>query len=50
MKILMVQTFYYYRGGDSTYMLNLSKLLEEEGHEVIPFAMHHPQNLPRFIS
>ncbi len=46
MKILMVQTFYYYRGGDSTYMLNLSKLLEERGHEVVPFAMRHPQNLP----
>ncbi len=42
----MVQTFYYYRGGDSTYMLSLSKLLEEHGHEVIPFAMEHPMNLP----
>jgi glycosyltransferase involved in cell wall biosynthesis len=42
----MVQTFYYYRGGDSTYMLSLSKLLEEKGHEVVPFAMEHPQNLP----
>lgn len=46
MRVLMVQTFYYYRGGDSTYMLNLSGLLEEQGHEVIPFAMHHPDNLP----
>ncbi|MCK4235603.1 MAG: glycosyltransferase family 4 protein [Candidatus Krumholzibacteria bacterium] len=46
MRILMVQTFYYYRGGDSTYMFNLTKLLEENGHEVVPFAMHHPQNLP----
>jgi glycosyltransferase involved in cell wall biosynthesis len=46
MRILMVQTFYYYRGGDSTYMLSLSKLLEEKGHEVVPFAMEHPQNLP----
>jgi glycosyltransferase involved in cell wall biosynthesis len=46
MRILMVQTFYYYRGGDSTYMLSLSKLLEENGHEVIPFAMDHPMNLP----
>lgn len=45
MRVLMVQTFYYYRGGDSTYMLNLSGLLEEQGHEVIPFAMHHPHNL-----
>jgi glycosyltransferase involved in cell wall biosynthesis len=42
----MVQIFYYYRGGDSTYMLNLTKLLEEKGHEVIPFAMQTPQNLP----
>ncbi len=42
----MVQTFYYYRGGDSTYMLSLSKLLEEHGHEVVPFAMQHPMNLP----
>jgi glycosyltransferase involved in cell wall biosynthesis len=45
-RILMVQTFYYYRGGDSTYMLSLSKLLEEHGHEVVPFAMDHPMNLP----
>jgi glycosyltransferase involved in cell wall biosynthesis len=46
MRILMVQTFYYHRGGDSTYMLALAKLLEEKGHEVIPFAMKHPSNLP----
>lgn len=45
MRILMVQTFYYYRGGDSTYMLSLSKLLEEKGHEVVPFAMEHPMNV-----
>jgi glycosyltransferase involved in cell wall biosynthesis len=46
MRILMVQTFYYPRGGDSTYMLALSRLLEEKGHEVVPFAMKHPLNLP----
>ena len=46
MRILMVQTFHYYRGGDSTYMLSLSRLLEEKGHEVVPFAMEHPRNLP----
>jgi glycosyltransferase involved in cell wall biosynthesis len=45
MRILMVQTFYYHRGGDSTYMLSLSKLLEEKGHEVIPFSMEHSKNL-----
>jgi glycosyltransferase involved in cell wall biosynthesis len=42
----MVQTFYYHRGGDSTYMLSLSRLLEEKGHEVVPFAMENPRNLP----
>jgi glycosyltransferase involved in cell wall biosynthesis len=46
MRVLMVQTFYYRRGGDSTYMLSLSKSLEEMGHEVVPFAMEHPKNLP----
>lgn len=46
MRVLMVQTFHYHRGGDSTYMLNLTKLLEEHGHEVIHFAMEHPDNLP----
>lgn len=46
MKILMVQTFHFLRGGDSTYMFNLTRLLEEHGHEVVHFAMRHPQNLP----
>ncbi len=46
MKVLMVQTFHFRRGGDSTCMLNLSGLLEEKGHEVVPFAMKHPENLP----
>jgi glycosyltransferase involved in cell wall biosynthesis len=46
LRILMVQKFYFYRGGDSTYMLNLSRLLEDRGHEVIPFSMQHPDNLP----
>jgi glycosyltransferase involved in cell wall biosynthesis len=46
MRILMVQTYYFKRGGDSAYMLALSKLLEEKGHEVVPFAMAHPNNLP----
>ena len=46
MKVLMVQTFHFRRGGDSTSMLNLSGLLEEKGHEVVHFAMKHPKNLP----
>lgn len=46
MKILMAQTFHYYRGGDATSMFSLTRLLEERGHEVIHFAMEHPENLP----
>ncbi|GBD95575.1 MAG TPA: glycosyltransferase [Nitrospirae bacterium] len=45
MRILLVNNFYYYRGGDCTYLFSLKKLLEEKGHEVSVFAMHHPQNL-----
>jgi len=45
MKILMVHKFYYIEGGAERYYFNLSGLLERRGHEVIPFAMHHPRNL-----
>ena len=44
MKILLINNFYYNRGGDCTYFFNLKKLLEEYGHEVCVFSMHHPQN------
>ena len=44
MKILLVNNYYYYRGGDCTYLFTLKKLLEKHGHEVCIFAMHHPQN------
>jgi glycosyltransferase involved in cell wall biosynthesis len=46
MRVLMVQKFHYRRGGDSTYMFSLSSLLEERGHEIVHFAMDHPENLP----
>ncbi len=46
MKILMVHKFYYIEGGAERYYFNLSELLQRQGHEVIPFAMHHPRNLP----
>ena len=42
----MVNTFHHRRGGDAAYALGLSALLEGAGHEVIPFAMRHPQNEP----
>ena len=45
MKILLANKFYYRRGGDCIYMLNLEKLLKAHGHEVAVFAMEYPENL-----
>lgn len=45
MKILLSNKFYYRRGGDCIYMLNLEKLLKAHGHEVAVFAMDYPENL-----
>jgi len=46
MKILMVNSFNYLRGGGERCFFDLSALLESHGHEVIPFTMAHPKNLP----
>ena len=46
MKVLMCNSFYYLRAGAERCFLDLSALLEAHGHEVIPFSMHHEQNLP----
>lgn len=45
MKILLTNKFYYRRGGDCIYMLNLEQLLIEHGHEVAIFAMNYPKNV-----
>lgn len=45
MKILLANKFYYRRGGDCIYMLNLEQLLKAHGHEVVVFAMDYPENL-----
>lgn len=45
MKILLANKFYYRRGGDCIYMLNLEQLLKAHGHEVAIFAMDYPENL-----
>lgn len=44
MRILLVNKFYYRRGGDCIYTLNLEKMLREHGHKVAIFAMHYPDN------
>ncbi|HRH32526.1 MAG TPA: glycosyltransferase [bacterium] len=45
MKILIVNKFYYLRGGAEQYVLTMEAKLKEEGHEVAIFSMHHPKNL-----
>ena len=45
MKILLANKFYYRRGGDCIYMLNLEQLLKAHGHKVAVFAMDYPENL-----
>jgi glycosyltransferase involved in cell wall biosynthesis len=43
-KILMVDKYFFIKGGAERYYFELKKLLEAKGHEVIPFSMRHPQN------
>ena len=44
MKIVLVNKFYYRRGGDCIYTMNVEKMLREKGHEVAVFAMQYPEN------
>lgn len=45
MKILMVDKYFFIKGGAERYYFELKKILEAKGHEVIPFSMQHPQNV-----
>lgn len=44
--LLAVNNYFYYRGGAETVFFEHSRMLEERGWGVVPFAMHHPSNLP----
>lgn len=46
MNILNVSQNYYVVGGSDRYFFDLSNLLEQKGHRVIPFAGQSPKNLP----
>lgn len=41
MKILQINKYYYLKSGSERYLFNVSSLLKEHGHQVIPFAMKH---------
>ncbi len=44
-KILVANKFYYPRGGDCIYTIDLVRLLQSHGHDVAVFAMQHPETL-----
>lgn len=46
MRILLINSFYYPRGGDCVHVLALEQWLKAAGHEVAVFAMQHPENQP----
>ena len=45
MRVLLANKFYYRRGGDCVYSIELENLLKAAGHEVAFFAMDYPENL-----
>jgi glycosyltransferase involved in cell wall biosynthesis len=45
MKILNVNKYYYLKGGAEKVYFDTAKLLEEHGHEVIPFSMKDKKNV-----
>ena len=44
-KVLLVNNFYYNRGGDCTYLFGLKNILEKNNHNVVIFSMQHPENI-----
>lgn len=44
MKILMVDKYYFVKGGAERYLFELTEVLQANGHTVVPFAMQHPDN------
>lgn len=44
MKIILVNYRYYTSGGPEVYMFNIKRLLEDDGHIVIPFSVRSPLN------
>jgi glycosyltransferase involved in cell wall biosynthesis len=46
MKVVLANKYYFLKRGAERYLLDLEQMLRHHGHEVIPFAMRHPANLP----
>jgi hypothetical protein len=46
MKIIIVNYRYFVSGGPERYLFNIMALLQENGHEVIPFSVKSLHNKP----
>lgn len=46
MVVLLVNKFFFVRGGSERYFFMQSDALEERGHDVVHFSMTHPDNRP----
>ena len=46
MRVVNANKFHYRRGGAETAYFQNARILTEHGHEVIPFAMRHPESEP----
>ncbi len=45
-KILVINKFYYPKGGPEIYLRGVSRAQEQNGHEIVPFSMRHRYNWP----
>lgn len=50
MRILLVNKFFYRKGGAETYFFALAEGLKSLGHDVAFFSMQHPNNEPTYWS
>ena len=50
MRILLVNKYFYRKGGAETYFFALAEGLKALGHEVAFFSMNHPDNEPSYWS
>ncbi|KKR88335.1 MAG: Glycosyltransferase, group 1 family protein [Candidatus Uhrbacteria bacterium GW2011_GWE2_41_1153] len=46
MRIIHAHKYFYKRRGAEHYMLDLMNMQEQDGHQVVPFSMQYPKNLP----
>ena len=50
MRILLVNKYFYRKGGAETYFFALAEGLRALGHDVAFFSMQHPNNEPSYWS